>query len=150
MKRIILSFIILTFTFLAFSSDVSDLLKAAQESYESGDLSTALQKIDSAKAIIEREKLSSSSNDYIELENWNAVKINKAKYLGKKVKVPGVYCNITAKGLVHISSISTNNTYDEELVDKLLSLKKYEMYIFYGSVQDGGSLGPKLHIEAIE
>lgn len=42
MKRIILSFIILSFSTFAFSSEVRDLLKAAQESYESGDLSTPM------------------------------------------------------------------------------------------------------------
>jgi hypothetical protein len=45
----------LSFSVFAFSSEVSDLLKAAQESYTSDDLPTALQNIDSAKNIIEKE-----------------------------------------------------------------------------------------------
>ena len=147
MKRIVLSLLILASSAFAFSSDVGDLLRAAQESYESGDLSTAVQKIDSAKKIIESEKLSSASVEYIELKSWDIVKLKKTEYIGKKVKVIGTYCGPNGDGTIYISNISTNNTYDESLVDELLSLKTWSKYTFYGTVLDDSSfLGPKLHM----
>ena len=149
MKKIILSLFVLSITFLAFSSDVNELLKAAQGAYELGDFSTALQNIDSAKLIIEREKLSSASEEYIELNSWDIVKLKKSEYLGKKVKFRTKFIAITYDGNISLTNITPSNTYNESLIDKILTLKKFEFYTFYGTVIDD-TISPKLHIEAIE
>lgn len=151
MKRIILSFIILSFSVFAFSSEVDEFLKATQEAYEAGDLSTAIQNIDSARSIIEKENFALGAEEYIELNSWDIVKIKKSEYIGKKVRIIGTYCGANADGTIIISNISTKNTYEESLIDKLLSLQTWKKYTFYGTVIEGNSLlGPKLHIEAIE
>ena len=150
MKKTLFFLVTFLFSVFIFASEVSDLLQEAQTAYESGDVSTAIQKIDSAKSILEKEQLSSSAEDYIELTSWDIVKIKKNDYLGKKVKVQASYLGITSSGFVYLSEIATNNSYDESLVEKLLSLSKYKKYIFYGTVMDNGSLGTKLYIEAVE
>ena len=150
MKKILITLIALCISYLLFASEVSDLLQEAQIAYETGDVTTAIKKLDSAKSILEKEQLSSSAEDYIELNSWDIVKIKKNDYLGKKVKVQASYLGITSSGFVYLSEIATNNSYDESLVEKLLSLSKYKKYIFYGTVMDNGSLGTKLYIEAVE
>ena len=60
MKKIILSVLLCVFSFFVFAFEVSDLLQEAQTAYESGDVSTAIQKLDSAKSIMEKE----SSSEY--------------------------------------------------------------------------------------
>lgn len=150
MKKIILSVLLCAFSFFVFASEVSDLLQEAQTAYESGDVSTAIQKLDSAKSIMEKEQLSSSANEYIEIPSWDIVKLKKADYIGKKVKVPSTFYGITSSGYVYLSSIATNNPYEDSLIEKLLSLKLYKDYTFYGTVMDNGVLGTKLYIEAIE
>lgn len=150
MRKLFLFFILFTFSFFVFASEVSDLLQEAQTAYESGDVSTAIQKLDSAKSIMEKEQLSSSAEEYVEIPSWDIVKLKKEEYIGKKVKVPSTFYGITSSGLVYLSSIATNNPYEDSLIEKILSLKKYEDYTFYGTVMDNGVLGTKLYIEAIE
>lgn len=150
MKKLFISIFALFFSCLLFSSEVSELLQAAQAAYESGDVSQAIKHLDSAKEIMSKEVSSSNPEDYIELSSWDIVKIKKTEYLGKKVKVQASYLGITSNGFVYLSGVATNNSYDEFLIDKLLSLNKYEKYIFYGTVIDNGVLGTKLHIEAVE
>ncbi len=150
MKKIILSVLLCVFSFFVFASEVSDLLQEAQTAYESGDVSTAIQKLDSAKSIMEKEQLSSSAEEYVEIPSWDIVKLKKEEYIGKKVKVVSSFMGITSSGLVYLFSIATNNPYEDSLIEKLLSLKKYEDYTFYGTVMDNGVLGTKLYIEAIE
>lgn len=148
MKKIILSVLLCVFSFFVFASDVSDLLLEAQTAYESGDVSTAIQKIDSAKSIMEKEQLSSSANDYVEVASWDIIKIKSADYLGKKVIIKAKFIGINSDGTVYLIEISPSNSYEPSLVDKILTLKKYEYYNFYGTVVSD-YLGPKLFIEAI-
>jgi len=150
MKKIILSVLLCAFSFYVFASEVSDLLQEAQTAYESGDVSAAIQKLDSAKSLMEKEELSSSGDDYVEITNWDIVKLKSADFIGKKVKVKAQFIGINSSGTVYLIEISPSNSYEPSLIDKLLTLKKYEFYNFYGTVQDNGILGPKLHIEAIE
>ena len=150
MKKIIVSLFVFTFTVFVFASEVSDLLQEVQTAYDSGDLTTAIQKIDSAKKIIEREQLSSGGEDYIEVNNWDVVKLKLSEYLGKKVKIQAKFISIPSPGKVYLIPVSTANTYEDSVIDKLLTLKSNTAYTFYGTVRDGGILGPYLHIEAIE
>lgn len=148
MKKIILSVLLCVFSFFVFASEVSDLLLEAQTAYESGDVSTAIQKIDSAKSIMEKKQLSSSANDYVEVASWDIIKMKSADYLGKKVIVKAKFIGINSDGTVYLIEISPSNSYEPSLVDKILTLKKYEYYNFYGTVVSD-YLGPKLFIEAI-
>lgn len=149
MKKIFLSVLLCAFSFCVFASEVSDLLLEAQTAYESGDVSTAIQKLDSAKSLMEKEELSSSGDDYVEITNWDIVKLKSADFIGKKVKVKAKFIGINSSGTVYLIEISPSNSYEQSLIDKLLTLKKYELYNFYGTVVSD-VLGPKLHIEAIE
>ena len=151
MKKIILSVLLCSFSFFVFASDVSDLLQEAQTAYESGDVSIAIQKLDSAKSIMKKEQLSSYADDYIEISNWDVVKIKKSEYIDKKVKVKARFYGINSDGkTVHIA-IGLSCTFDNSLVDKFLELTKYQEYVFFGTVFESNSLlGPMLHIEAIE
>ncbi len=149
MKRIILSVLLCAFSFFVFASEVSDLLQKAQTAYESGDVPTAIQKLDSAKSIMEKEQLSSDSESYIEINSWDIVKLKKSDYLGKKVKIKAKYIGVNSDGSVYLIGISTNNSYEPSLIDKILSLKKYEFYTFYGTITSD-FMGPMIHIEAIE
>ena len=127
-------------------------LQSAQSSYESGDISSAIQYIDSAKKIIENEKLSSLSSDYIEISNWNIVKLKKSEYMGKKVKIRAKLGSINTDNTVGIMDVFSFNTFEDSLIDTLLSLTPYQTYTFYGTVKRYSeySDAPKLHIEAIE
>lgn len=149
MKKIICICLFGIFSIFIFASEVSDLLQAVQTAYESGDVSTAIQKLDSAKSIMEKEQLSSSADDYVEITSWDIVKLKKADYLGKKIKIMARFGGVNSDGTIHISEVSLMNFYEDSLIDKIISLKKYEKYIFYGTVTDG-VLGPALHVEAIE
>lgn len=148
MKRVFLSILLCLSSLFVFASEVSDLLLEAQTAYESGDISTAIQKIDSAKSIMEKEQLSSSANDYVEVASWDIIKIKSADYLGKKVIIKAKFIGINSDGTVYLIEISPSNSYEPSLVDKILTLKKYEYYNFYGTVVSD-YLGPKLFIEAI-
>lgn len=149
MKKIIVLLIACSLPLFVFASDVGNLLKEAQTAYESGDVSKAIQKLDSAKSIMEKEQLSSDAESYIEVNSWDIVKLKKADYLGKKVKIQAKFAGINSDGSLFISEVSVTNPYDNSLVDKILSLQKYEKYIFFGTVTDS-ALGPKLYVEAIE
>ena|GEM_PF-6305087 len=148
MKKIFISVLLCAFSFCVFASEVSDLLQEAQTAYETGDVTTAIQKLDSAKSIMEKEQLSSSANDYIEVASWDIIKMKSADYLGKKVIIKAKFIGINSDGTVYLIEISPSNSYEPSLVDKILTLKKYEYYNFYGTVVSD-YLGPKLFIEAI-
>ena len=148
MKKIILSILLCLSSLFVFASEVSDLLQEAQTAYETGDVTTAIQKLDSAKSIMEKEQLSSSANDYIEVASWDIIKMKSADYLGKKVIIKAKFIGINSDGTVYLIEISPSNSYEPSLVDKILTLKKYEYYNFYGTVVSD-YLGPKLFIEAI-
>ena len=149
MKKIIVLLIACSLPLFVFASDVGNLLKEAQTAYESGDVSTAIQKLDSAKSIMEKEQFSSESETYAELSSWDIVKLKKSDYLGKKVKIKATFCGVNSDGSLFLTEVSINNSYEETLIDKIISLKKFDKYIFYGTVTDG-VLGPKLYVEAIE
>lgn len=113
MKKIFLSVWLCAFSFCVFASEVSDLLLEAQTAYESGDVSTAIQKLDSAKSLMEKEELSSSGDDYVEITNWGIVKLKSADFIGKKVKVKAKFIGINSSGTVYLIEISPSNcSYD--------------------------------------
>ena len=148
MKRVFLSILLCLSSLFVFAFEVSDLLQEAQTAYESGDVYTTIKKIDSAKSIIEKKQLSSSANDYVEVASWDIIKMKSADYLGKKVIIKAKFIGINSDGTVYLIEISPSNSYEPSLVDKILTLKKYEYYNFYGTVVSD-YLVPKLFIEAI-
>ena len=111
MKKIFLSVWLCAFSFCVFASEVSDLLLEAQTAYESGDVSTAIQKLDSAKSLMEKEELSSSGDDYVEITNWGIVKLKSADFIGKKVKVKAKFIGINSSGTVYLIEISPSNCF---------------------------------------
>lgn len=82
---------------------------------------------------MEKEELSSSGDDYVEITNWGIVKLKSADF-SKKVKVKAKFIGINSSGTVYLIEISPSNSYEPSLIDKLLTLKKYELYNFYGTV----------------
>lgn len=150
-KKIFLSFCFIFAISLCFSSEVTDLLDKAKTAYSNGNLTETINLIDSLKKIVEKENINSSSEEYIEVTNWDVVKIKKPDYIGKKVKVKARFYGINSDGkTVHIA-IGLSCTYENSLVDKFLELSKYQEYVFYGTVfEENSFLGPMIHIEKIE
>ena len=148
MKKKICIITLLTITFFCFSTDFEDFLKKAINSYNSGDTETALQNIDAAKKILDEEKLQNGNNEYIEVANWDVVKLKKDIYLEKKVKVTTMYSGVTGTQYIVLSGPGICN-FNEQLVDKILTLEKLKKYTFYGTVKDSWT-GPTLFVEAIE
>ena len=136
-----------------FPSEISNLLEDAQSAYESGDLSKTIQIIDSVKSKIEREQSANSSNSYLYISNWAIVKLRKSEYLGKKAKVEGYFYRISSDGkelgiwFLNDTTL-TYNTFDSSVIDKLITLKEYEVYTFYGTIKDTSD-GPILYVESI-
>lgn len=152
MKKIVLAFFsLILFSAITFASEVTDLLEKAKISYSNGKLTETINLIDSAQKLVERENINTSSEEYIEVTNWDVIKIKKSEYIGKKVKVKARFYGINSDGTtVHIS-IGLSCTYDNSLVDKFLELAKYQEYVFFGTVFENNTLlGPMIHIEAIE
>ena len=152
MKKIVLAFFsLILFSAITFASEVTDLLEKAKISYSNGKLTETINLIDSAKKLVERENINTSSEEYIEVTNRDVIKIKKSEYIGKKVKVKARFYGINSDGTtVHIS-IGLSCTYDNSLVDKFLELAKYQEYVFFGTVFENNTLlGPMIHIEAIE
>lgn len=152
MKKIVLAFFsLILFSAITFASEVTDLLEKAKISYSNGKLTETINLIDSAKKLVERENINTSSEEYIEVTNWDVIKIKNSEYIGKKVKVKARFYGINSDGTtVHIS-IGLSCTYDNSLVDKFLELAKYQEYVFFGTVFENNTLlGPMIHIEAIE
>ena len=152
MKKIVLAFFsLILFSAITFASEVTDLLEKAKISYSNGKLTETINLIDSAKKLVERENINTSSEEYIEVTNWDVIKIKKSEYIRKKVTVKAKFYAINSDGTtVHIS-IGLSCTYDNSLVDKFLELAKYQEYVFFGTVFENNTLlGPMIHIEAIE
>lgn len=151
-KNLILSLVLacVCATF-AFSSDVSVLLDKAKNDYAQGNLSAAITAIESARKIIDSEQLGKSDGSYIEVTNWDVVKLKKDLYFGKKVKITTKYSGIFGTDSIMLQNVSGFCKFDESLVDKILSLGEYTTHTFYGTVKkDSWSNGPEFFIEKIE
>lgn len=148
MKKKICIITLLSITFFCFSTDFEDVLKKAINSYNSGDIETALQNIDAAKKILDAEKLQNENDEYTEIASWDVVKLKKALYLGKKVKLYTMYSGVYGSEEIVLNGPGGCN-FNEQLVDKILTLQTLKRYTFYGTVKDG-ILGPTLFVEAIE
>lgn len=72
------------FSAIIFASEVTDLLEKAKISYSNGNLTETINLIDSAKKLVEKENIKSSSEEYTEVTNWDVIKIKKSEYIGKK------------------------------------------------------------------
>lgn len=148
MKKILTICIFFIFTSLTFASELETLLQKAIESYNSGDTETALQNIDLARKIIDTEKLQNENNEYTEIASWDVVKLKKALYLGKKVKLYTMYSGVYGSEEIVLNGPGGCN-FNEQLVDKILTLQTLKRYTFYGTVKEG-LYGPTLFVEAIE
>lgn len=83
-KYMVVLLSLLCFYSLGFASDVMDLLSKAKIEYSNGNLSETINLIDSAKKLVEKENINTSSDEYIEISNWDVVKIKKSEYIDKK------------------------------------------------------------------
>lgn len=149
MKKLLFTLLsLMLVTSIVFASEVADLLEKAKTEYSNGNLVETINLIDSAKKIVEKENINSSSEEYIEVTNWDVVKLKKDSYIGKKVKISTRYSGVS--GSEHISLSGPGRCYfDTNLVDKILSLKNYSNYTFYGTVQDSWA-SPTLFVEKID
>jgi len=149
MKKIIVTFInFILFSSIIFSSEVTDLLENAKTAYSNGNLTETISLIDSAKRLVERENINSSSEEYIEVTNWDVVKLRKDVYIGKKVKFTTRYSGISGSEYIILSGPGACH-FDSNLVDKILSLKEFSNFTFYGTVQDSWA-SPTLFVEKID
>ncbi len=149
MKKIIVTFInFILFSSIIFSSEVTDLLENAKTAYSNGNLTETISLIDSAKRLVERENINSSSEEYIEVTNWDVVKLKKDVYIGKKVKFTTRYSGISGSEYIILSGPGACH-FDSNLVDKILSLKEFSNFTFYGTVQDSWA-SPTLFVEKID
>ena len=149
MKKIIVTFInFILFSSIIFSSEVTDLLENAKTAYSNGNLTETISLIDSAKRLVERENINSSSEEYIEVTNWDVVKLKKDVYIGKNVKFTTRYSGISGSEYIILSGPGACH-FDSNLVDKILSLKEFSNFTFYGTVQDSWA-SPTLFVEKID
>ncbi len=152
MKKILSVLIIVSVSVLSFASDFSDLLDKAKDSYAKGNLNETINLIDSARKILDKESLSKSAEEYIEVTNWDVVKLKKKDYMGKKVKIKAEFGGVNSSGKsIHLYKVNTTCPFHTTLIDKILSLKDFSEYTFYGTIEDDGEwFPPKLFIEKIE
>ncbi|MBR6201294.1 MAG: hypothetical protein IKQ61_13630 [Spirochaetales bacterium] len=151
MKKILSVLIIVSVSVLSFASDFSDLLDKAKDSYAKGNLNETINLIDSARKILDKESLSKLAEEYIEVAKWDIVKLKKDYYIGKKVKITTKFCGVNSDGTsIHLLDVSIYCKFDSNLIEKILSLKEFLFYTFYGTVEDDRWNGPKLFIEKIE
>lgn len=149
MKRSFSLFVILmVVAAYIFASDVSDLLDKAKSAYLSGDITATIKNIDEAKKILEKDKLESSSDEFIEVTNWDIVDLKSDFYIGKKVKMYGTYWGLSTKDTINIEFRSC--TFDSSLVDQILTLEKLKKYTFFGTIKTKTYGSPFLHVEAIQ
>jgi hypothetical protein len=135
---------------LIFAQDVATSLDSAKQLFIKGDFSDALQQIQIAKDQIEKAQMANSGNVYIDVPNWNAVKINPAKYKGMKVKTVATMGGIWDDGTVYIIPVGTGNTFDLSIADKIGTLQAFMEYIWYGEVVLGKNNGVSIRIEKVE
>lgn len=149
MKKFIVTFInFILFSSIIFASEVTDLLENAKTAYSNGNLTETINLIDSAKRLVERENINSSSEEYIEVTNWDVVNLKKDVYIGKKVKFTTMYSGISGSEYIILRGPGACH-FDSNLVDKILSLKKFSNFTFYGTVQDSWE-SPTLFVEKID
>lgn len=159
MKKLIFILLILSaFQTAIFASEVPDLLDKAKTAYDEKNIQETIRLIDSARKILDKEALQSSSDEYTEVTNWDVVKLKADAYYGKKIKITATFGGISdsEKLYIHINYNYIPNTFDKNLVDTVLSLKENSTHTFYGIVKneyEGKSYmnpAPQLYIEKIE
>lgn len=144
--------IILCFSFEIIAQEAGDLLDKAKRQYTQGKLSESLKTIEEAKQIIENKLISTNNTEYIEIKNWDIVKLKPDFYLGKKIKFNMKYLDISSDGEKIITSeiLIPGSPFDKKLIDKILTLKKYSTYTFFGKVINIEYFGTGLYIESIK
>ncbi|MEL3908909.1 MAG: hypothetical protein P1P64_07895 [Treponemataceae bacterium] len=151
MKKTVISVLLVVFCAnLFFASEVTALLDQAKEEYSKGNYEEAIKYIDSAKKLIENEQLAKGADDYLLVEKWDVIDLKSDFYIGKKVKFVGRFYGALNKDEINIGARGC--TFDKSLVDKILTLKDFTNYTFYGVVKAPKytSGNPYLHVEMIE
>lgn len=153
MKRVLAAAasVCLTASFAAAQS-VPQLLDSAKAQYSAGNKQEAAKSVDKAKKMIDSELLASGKDEYIEITNWDVVKVKFAQYEGKKVKIKAYPSGFFSYDNTFYVSGPGSCTYDDTIVDALLALDKYTKYYFYGTVCKGENefSGPSMYIERVE
>lgn len=147
MKKILFLIILAFLSTIIYASPVEDYLNKAIKAYGDGDISTAIDNIDAARKILDKEQLSQNQKDYIEVSSWDIIKLKRKDYYGKKIKVRLTYCGVASNGMV--SLLPCYCSYNDSLIEKISTLTKWEEYTFYGTVTEN-YVNLCLHIEAIE
>lgn len=151
MKKIFTNIIVIFLAIsVCYASEVSTLLDKAKGEYQLSNFTEALQYMDEAKRIIESEIMLENSEEYIEISNWDIVKLKKNEYIGKKVKIITWLSSIYSDGTAHLVGIGMNCRIEEQVIDRILQLEKYKDYTFYGTVYEDSLFRPQLSIEYIE
>ena len=150
MKRITVLFFLISITSFCFASDVEVLLQKAIVSYTSGDLSLTIQNIDAVRKLLDEEKIKNTNDEYLEVNTWDLIDLKSESYIGKKVKFTGEFYGVISKDKVNVKLRGC--TFDNTLIDKILTLENYKKYSFYGIIKEPSykSGSPYMHVEAIE
>lgn len=53
---------------------------------------------------MEKEKLASCSDEYIEIKSWDVVNLKQSEYIGKKIKVKAKYLGPNSDGTVYLQT----------------------------------------------
>lgn len=150
MKKITTLLSLLFVTCFCSASDVEMLLQKAIESYNSGDVLSTIQNIDAARKLLDEETITNIKDEYLEVTTWDLIDLKSESYIGKKVKFTGEFYGVMSKDKINVKMRSC--TFDNTLIDKILTLENYKKYSFYGIVKEplykNGS--PYMHVEAIE
>lgn len=148
MKGFIIAILVLLETgAFCFGQSFVELLDKAKTQYTQGDKNGAILTLDSARKIANSEVVAAST-DYIEIKNWDVVKVKFAQYEGKKVKVYTSSLGFSSNGeRFMIGLVDGSCTYNDNLVDTLLSLEG--KHWFFGTVIKEGYLS-SMHIERVE
>jgi len=147
MKKIFFLFVLFFLITNLFASPVEDYLTKAINAYGNGDITTAINNIDAARKILDKEQLSQNQKEYTEVSSWDIVKLKKYDYIGRKIKLKSTYCGIASNGMV--SLLSCYCSYDDSVIETISTLTKWEKYTFYGTVTEN-DINLCIHIEAIE
>jgi len=90
MKKIFFLFVLFFLITNLFASPVEDYLTKAINAYGNGDITTAINNIDAARKILDKEQLSQNQKEYTEVSSWDIVKLKKYDYIGRKIKLKSI------------------------------------------------------------
>lgn len=153
MKKIIciLGSIIFIINFIC-ASEFSDLIDRAKIQYSTKNYEETIQLLDTAKAIVESEKISQTTDNYIEVPSLSTLELKSDIYIGKKIKIRCKMSYLSKDSLDLFDGVTAMHfcKYEKEVVDKLLTMKLFEEYTFYGTVLISTRNKVYINIETID